>query len=115
MCALNDASPRGPDHDRLVAVSQDGVEFYVEVRDGPGGGLEDVRARDALTLDNVADTIQAIAAQLVRSVEAAKPTEMEVSFGLSFSVQTGKLTGLVVEGGGGASLSVTLRWTSGPA
>ncbi len=95
----------------VVLVRADEVEFYVEVRDGARGPRY-VRAGEAMGFDCVSDTIQKIAEELARAVKNVKPDEMAVEFGLSFSAQTGKLTGLLVDGTGGASLSVRLRWTA---
>jgi hypothetical protein len=90
-------------------VSAGGAEFYVEVADaggpatiGDGGGV--------LSFDGVRATVEGIAAELAQAWATVKPSEASVEFGLKLTAKSGKLTGLIVEGGGEASLTVTLRW-----
>ncbi len=92
-----------------VAVRVGDVEFFVEVADG--GGARTVGLDEAFTFDGVRDTIEAIAAQLAEVWEKVRPNEASIEFGLSLTAKNGKLTGLIVEGGGTASLKVTLAWT----
>jgi hypothetical protein len=42
-----------------------------------------------------------------------KPAEASVELALKLVVKSGKLTGLLVEGGGEAALKVTLTWKNG--
>jgi hypothetical protein len=57
--------------------------------------------------------VSAICRDLAKAWEAVKPSEATVEFALNVAVRSGKLTGLVVEGGGQASLKVTLTWKDG--
>jgi hypothetical protein len=82
--------------------------FYVEVVDGGGAGP--VGATDALSLDGVRDTVEAIAAEFTEVWNRVKPTEASIEFGLALTAKSGKLTGLLVEGSGSASLKVTMAW-----
>lgn len=91
-----------------VRVEADGREFFVEVADG--GGPQTVSWEQALSFDGVRDTIEAVAGQLAAVWDRVKPAEATVAFGLSFSAKTGKLTGLIVDGAAGSSLTVTLTW-----
>ena len=94
-----------------VVVRADGVEFFAEIaaEDGPQTvGLDEV-----LSFDGVRDTVTAIGKELSKAWDAVKPAEASVELGLKLAVKSGKLTGLLVEGGGEASLKVTLTWKHG--
>ncbi len=69
--------------------------------------------RLAFDFDGVRDTIRAIGAQLAEVWEHVRPDEARVEFGLALTARAGKLTGMIVEGGGSASLNVTLVWKRG--
>ncbi|MEN8650818.1 CU044_2847 family protein [Streptomyces sp. 21So2-11] len=64
----------------------------------------------ALAFDGVRECIEAVAAQLAQAWDQVKPSEATVEFGLSVTAKGGKLTGLIVEGGGAASLNIRLTW-----
>lgn len=91
-----------------VPVRVGDVEFYVEVPDV--AGVQTVGLGDALSFDGVRETVRAIAEQLTAAWEEAKPSEAAVEFGLKVTVKSGRLTGLIVEGGGEASLMMKLVW-----
>ena len=88
----------------------------------PGGAVVRVRVADevgglgSVGRDEKADLKEALApvgevAALVRDqLESLTATRATVEFGVSFSAQSGKLTALVFEGKGEASLTVTLEW-----
>jgi hypothetical protein len=93
---------------RPVLVRADGVEFFAEIAEGDGPqpvGLEDI-----LSFDGVRETVVAISKELSKAWTAVKPAEASVELGLRLAVKNGKLTGLLVEGGGEATLKVTLTW-----
>jgi hypothetical protein len=92
-----------------VPVEVDGTTFYVEVAEPSGVGT--VGLDKALSFDGVRDSVAAIAGELRLAWDRARPQEATVAFGLKLSARQGKLTGLLVEGGGEASLTVTLKWT----
>jgi hypothetical protein len=90
-------------------VSAGGAEFYVEVADA--GGPATIRDDGApLSFDGVRATVEGIATELAGLWQRVRPAEASVSFGLKVTARSGKLTGLVVEGGGEAALTVTLTW-----
>jgi len=91
---------------RLVRAG--GAEFYVEVADA--GGPAAIRSDGALSFDGVRETVEGIAIELSRAWEKVRPSEASVEFALKLTAKAGKLTGLLVEGGGEASLTVTLAW-----
>jgi Trypsin-co-occurring domain 1 len=91
-----------------VLVRADGVEFFAEVaeREGP----QTVGLNDVLSFEGVRETVTAIGKELSKAWDTVKPAEATVELGLKLAVKSGKLTGLLVEGGGEASLKVTLTW-----
>jgi hypothetical protein len=91
-----------------VPVRVGDTTFYVEVADV--GGPQTVDLDDALSFDGVRDTVETISGELAAVWERVKPREASVEFGLKLTAKTGKLTGLLVEGGGEASLKVTVTW-----
>lgn len=93
-----------------VAVVVNGVQFFVEVAHEEGVGT--VGLDGVLSFDGVRDTVEAIAGTLADVWARVKPDEARVEFGLKLVAKPGKLTGLLVDGGGEASLTVTLTWRS---
>jgi hypothetical protein len=91
-----------------VLVRADGVEFYAEVAET--GGPQAVALSDVLSFDGVRETITAVCKELAKAWEVVKPAEAEVELALRLVAKSGKLTGMLVEGGGEAALKVTLRW-----
>ena len=91
---------------RLVRAGE--AEFYVEVADA--GGPTPIRSDVTLSLDGVRETVEGIATELSRAWEQVRPSEASVEFALKLTAKAGRLTGLLVEGGGEASLRVTLAW-----
>jgi hypothetical protein len=84
------------------------TEFLVAVAEG--GGPQVVGLGEALSFDGVRDTLEAVAGQLGLVWQKVQPAEATVELGFSLSTKTGKLTALLVEGSGEASLKVTLTW-----
>jgi hypothetical protein len=98
---------------RVVAVEADGVAFFVELAEGGGDdlGVGVAGLEDRFDFGGVRDTIGAVAGQLASVWERVQPSEATVAFGLKVTGKSGRLTGLLVEGGGEASLTVTMKWT----
>lgn len=94
-----------------VLVRADGTEFYAEV--ATAAGPQPVGLDEALSFDGVRDTVKAVCGQLAEAWEHVKPAEATVEFGLRLVARQGKLTGLLVEGGGEASLKIALTWRGG--
>lgn len=92
----------------VLVRAADGTEFYAEVADA--GGPQTVGLDEALSFEGVRSTVSAICGDLAKAWEAAKPSEATVEFALKVAVKSGKLTGLLVEGGGEAGLTITLTW-----
>ena len=90
-------------------VSAGGAEFYVEVADT--GGPTVIRGDGGpMSFDGVRATVEGIAAELAGVWQRVRPSEASVEFALRVTARAGKLTGLVVEGGGEAALTVRLTW-----
>ncbi|HEX8742605.1 MAG TPA: CU044_2847 family protein [Thermoleophilaceae bacterium] len=97
----------------VEAVLPSGLTVQVRVADEAGGigsvgrsGPVDLRA----ALEPISDV-----AELVRErLESLTATRATVQFGVSFAAKSGKLTALVFEGSGEASLTVTLEWERTP-
>jgi Trypsin-co-occurring domain 1 len=51
-----------------------------------------------------------LADDLIAPLARLKTDSLELSFGLALSIETGKLTALLVGGGANASVTVTARW-----
>ena len=94
--------------EQRVLVTAGGAQFFVEVSDG--GGPTTISDRGPLSFEGVRETIAGIASELAQVWDTVRPTEASVEFGLKLSAKSGKLTGLLVEGGGEASLTVSLTW-----
>jgi hypothetical protein len=84
------------------------VEFLVEV--AAGGGPQTVGVDEVFSFDNVRDTVEAIAGELTEVWRKVRPAEASVEFALGLSAKSGKLTALLVEGEGSATLKVALTW-----
>jgi hypothetical protein len=69
---------------------------------------------EKLHLEDALAQIGEVASLVRQSLDPAMPTKATVEFGVSFSLQSGKLTSLVFEGKGDASLTVSLEWESRP-
>lgn len=95
-----------PKHTERVRVGD--ADFFVELADGVGP--RKVAAGDAFTFEGVRETVEAVAGQLAQVWDRVKPAEARVDFGLSLTAKSGRLTGLIVDGGGAASLTVALTW-----
>jgi hypothetical protein len=91
-----------------VLVRADGVEFYAEVAEV--GGPQAVGLDQVLSFEGVRETVTAVCKELARAWEAVKPAEASVELALKLVAKSGKLTGMLVEGGGEASLRVTMTW-----
>jgi hypothetical protein len=94
-----------------VLVNADGVEFYAEV--AQTAGPQTVGLDEVFSFEGVRSTVSAICRDLAKAWDAVQPAEATVEFGLNVAAKSGKLTGLLVEGGGEASLKITLTWKNG--
>lgn len=65
---------------------------------------------DRLDFGDVGETLAGISETIRSALERAKPDETTVELAIELGVKSGKLTGLLVEGEGKGSLSITMRW-----
>lgn len=103
----------GRQHDkqrRVDAVLPGGTVIRVRVAEDTGDGLGSVGLVEKLRLDDALAPIGEVASLLRRTLDLSLPTRATVEFGVSFSAEGGRLTSLVFEGKGEASLRVTLEW-----
>jgi hypothetical protein len=103
---------------QIVEVAAGGTVFYVELAEesddvSASDGVGVVATVDELDLSGVRGTIEAIAGELAQAWEQVRPSEATVEFSLKVVGKTGKLTGLLVEGGAEAALKVSLTWGGG--
>ncbi len=75
------------------------------------GGEEDVAFR-LPSFEEVTNTIEGIASSLNAALEKVKPKKASVEFGLEVAMESGKLTSLLVDSSGTATLKITLEWGS---
>jgi hypothetical protein len=93
-------------------VREGDAEFFVEVVGG--GGPQTVGLDQAISFDGVRETIEAIGGSLTSAFERARPDTATAEFALAVTAKAGKLTGLLVDGEGSASLKITLSWKRAP-
>jgi hypothetical protein len=80
-----------------------------------GTGATKTSALRAFDFDDVAATLEGVSLALREALAKAAPDKVSIELGLELAVRSGKLTGLLVEGGGTASLAVTLEWNGDAA
>lgn len=61
-------------------------------------------------LSEMLNTIETFAKDSVERVQKLSPDEVELKFGINFSVSEGKLISLIAQCGGEANIEVTLKW-----
>jgi hypothetical protein len=91
-----------------------GAVVPVEAR-ASGDPETDVALRDVMSFEGVANSITSIADAMTSALEHIKPDKASVEFGVDVTVESGALTGLIVKGTGGATLTITLEWASATA
>jgi hypothetical protein len=60
--------------------------------------------------EHIAGTLEGIAESIRAAVDNSKPSSTRVELGVELAVTSGKLVGLIVEGGSRGALNVTLEW-----
>ena len=73
------------------------------------GGEEDV-AFTSLPFREVTQAIEGVAESLVNTLKRVKPQRASVELGVSFGIESGALTAVLVKGTGNANLKITLEW-----
>jgi hypothetical protein len=106
------------DHERPVGVvdallGDRPVRIRVVAGDD-GDQMSSVGLPDKFQLKDTLDVIGETAALVYDKLHHLAPTTASVEFGVSFSVQGGKLTALLFDGKADASLTIRLEWESSP-
>jgi len=78
--------------------------------DGAASGATKTSALSAFDFQEVARTLEGLSVAVREALATAAPDRVTLELGLELAVKSGKLTGLVVEGQGTGSLTVTLAW-----
>lgn len=92
-----------------------GVVALVRLADSgeeESGLAEKVGVLEALDFGNVSGMLEGVAESIRRGLVKVKPTRTVVELGIDLTVRNGRLTGLLAEAGGTASLRVTLEWAA---
>jgi hypothetical protein len=88
----------------------DGSTFDAEVA---VSRMADVAAWDRFRVDQLKDSVEKVTAWVWESVREAlpdQPDKVGVQFGLKLAVKSGKLTSVLAEAGGEASVTISLEW-----
>jgi len=78
--------------------------------DGVSGGATKTSARSVFDFREVTGALEGLAQGVQEAVAKVTPDKVTLELGLELVVKSGKLTGLLVEGQGTGSLTVTLEW-----
>jgi NTP-dependent ternary system trypsin peptidase co-occuring protein len=102
------------DHEAIAvpATLQDGSVILVQVT--PLGAEEEVSG-DILRFDDLTQSVKSIATSLLGALKDIQPDKASLEFGCEVTVESGKLTAMLVKGSGKAHLKVTLGWEAKPA
>jgi Trypsin-co-occurring domain 1 len=73
-------------------------------------GMASVGLRD-LAIGGALDTVRELGSLVADKLKAAKANRVAVELNIAFAAEGGKLTSLIVNGRGAASLTVTLEWS----
>ncbi|WP_137993389.1 CU044_2847 family protein [Streptomyces vilmorinianum] len=78
-----------------------------------GGGFTDTGIGDRVVsmAGGLTDVVRGVVGSLRAGLDPQAPVEVAVSFGIELSAQAGKVIGVLADGGGTASISVSLTWT----
>ncbi|CAN5171620.1 hypothetical protein BH18ACT4_BH18ACT4_05250 [soil metagenome] len=87
-----------------------GATALVRAAHADGGAAPRTSFTESFDFDMVGLALGGIADSIKSALARAAPDSVTVNLGLEVAVQAGKLTALLVEGSGTASLNVTLEW-----
>jgi hypothetical protein len=98
--------------DRRVVEVQlpNGTIAFVRATELDPGASDQPEWTSAFDFEHIAGTLEGIAESIRAAVDKAKPSSTRVELGVELAVTSGKLVGLIVEGGGHGALTVTLEW-----
>ncbi|MFD0373380.1 CU044_2847 family protein [Streptomyces sp. NPDC059071] len=80
---------------------------------GRGGGFQDTGIGDRVVsmAGGLTDVVRGVVGSLRAGLDPQGSVEVAVSFGIELSAQAGKVIGVLADGGGKASVNVSLTWT----
>src|SRR5262245_27345548 len=73
-------------------------------------GYQDVSISN-VSMDTLLEEVRLFAAKLRSALQEAAPTKATAEFGVSFSVESGKLAAVIAKGTGTANITITLEWS----
>src|SRR5260370_4226647 len=77
---------------------------------GLNTGQEVVDLQQVFSFKAIREAIQGITWQVTHAIESTRPQKASVEFGIDVGVKNGKLTAMLVKGGGNTHLKITLEW-----
>ncbi|MFJ3901086.1 CU044_2847 family protein [Streptomyces sp. NPDC090025] len=95
----------------------DGTAVWARVSEpeelGRGGGFQDTGIGDRVVsmAGGLTDVVRGVVGSLRQGLDPQGSVEVSVSFGIELSAQAGKVIGVLADGGGTASVNVSLTWT----
>jgi hypothetical protein len=96
---------------RVVEVElPNGATTLVRAVEVEGIGATKTGLRDKFKFDEVAETLEGITDAIKATLAKVTPDKVSVELGIELALKAGKLTALIVEGGGRGALTVTLEW-----
>jgi hypothetical protein len=100
---------------QLVPVKVGQAEFYIEAIDADAGRLTPIAdtGMEPQVFQGIRNTVEAVTDELVEALRRARPDEATVTFGMSAALNSGRLTGLLMDAKGEATIQVTLTWKRG--
>ena len=97
------------DRTEIIPVKlDDDTDLYVSAVVLPGE--EDVAIGEVF-FSGVMSTVKSLSSSLVKTLQKVNPDKASVEFGFALAAKEGKLTALLVQGSGEASIKITLEWT----
>jgi hypothetical protein len=98
----------------LRIVLPTGQQLWANVSaDGPAD-VSLPQAIHKLDLEDLRNTIEGVAQSIHAAVESVRPDQLSLEFGVELAMKTGKLTSVLAEVSGSASLKITMSWNTDP-
>ncbi|MEJ3750059.1 CU044_2847 family protein [Actinomycetes bacterium KLBMP 9797] len=72
------------------------------------------QAMHKLDLEDLRNTIAGVTQSVHAAIETVQPDQLSVEFGVELAMKTGKLTSVLAEVSGNASLKITMSWGADP-
>jgi Trypsin-co-occurring domain 1 len=99
--------------DRVVEIAlPNGSTALARVADVDGAGATKTGAIPKFDFADVGKTLEGLAETIWSALAKVSPDKVTVELGIELAVKNGKLSGLLVEGEGKGSLTVSMEWGS---